>query len=274
VDDLYGWPFNVFWRFSARGDGAMTMEEALDELGVCDDLLSDNERTFLDTEGYLPIPDLLSGEEVAALRARFDALVAEEGAKAGKEVHQEEGTNRLADLVNKGEEFEVCYTHPKVLTAMRHALGSNFKLSSLNGRAALPGRGLQKLHADWSQGVEPGDYYVCNSIWLLSDFTEQNGATRVVPGSHNSRQHPRDVLEDPEALHPDQVLLTAKAGTVVIFNSHTWHGGTLNQSDEKRYGLHGYYCRRGQKQQLVQKDYIRPETYERLSEAARKVLDV
>lgn len=252
----------------------MTMEEALAKLGVSDDLLSEDERAFLDENGYLPLPDLLSAEEVTALRKRFDELVTKEGDEAGKEVHQEEGANRLADLVNKGKEFEVCFTHPKVLTAMRHVLGSHFKLSSLNGRAALPGLGLQKLHADWPMGVDPGDYYVCNSIWLLSDFTQENGATRVVPGSHNSRQHPRDVLDDLEAPHPDQVLLTAKAGTVVIFNSHTWHGGTLNQSVEKRYGLHGYYCRRDQKQQLVQKDYIRPETYDRLGEAARTVLDV
>lgn len=252
----------------------MTMEDALAELGVRDELLSEEERAFLDANGYLPLPGILSAEQVLALRTRFDDLVAKEGEEAGREVHQEEGANRLADLVNKGEAFEVCFTHPKVLTAMRHVLGSNFKLSSLNGRASLPGQGLQGLHADWSKGVEPGDYYVCNSIWLLSDFTEFNGATRVVPGSHNSRQHPRDALEDPKAPHPDQVLLTAKAGTVVIFNSHTWHGGTLNQSDKPRYGLHGYYCRRDQKQQLVQKDYIRPETYARLSEAARTVVDV
>ena len=77
-------------------------------------------------------------------------------------------------------------------------------------------------YADWKEGVEPGDYYVCNSIWVLTDFTENNGATRVVPRSHNSRQHPRDVLEDAKAPHPDQVLLTAEAGTVVIFNAHTW----------------------------------------------------
>ena len=252
----------------------MTMEDALAELGVRDDLLSDKERAFLDENGYLPIQGLLSNDQVQALKARFDELVEQEGEDGGKEVHQEAGTHRLANLANKGAVFEICFTHPRVLTAMRHVLGPNFRLSSLNGRAALPGQGLQKLHADWGKGVEPGDYYVCNSIWLLSDFTEENGATRVVPGSHNSRQHPRDALEDPEAPHPDQVLLTAPAGTVVIFNSHTWHGGTLNQSDQPRYGLHSYFCRRDQKQQTDQKALIGPETYNRLSEAAQTILDI
>jgi ectoine hydroxylase-related dioxygenase (phytanoyl-CoA dioxygenase family) len=250
------------------------MEQALFDLGVRDDTLKEDEKTFLDENGYLPLENILSPDQAADMRRRYDELVEQEGEDAGKEVHQEEGTHRLADLVNKGEIFEICMTHPRVLAAMKHVLGSYFKLSSLNGRAALPGQGLQGMHADWSTAVEPGDYFVCNSVWLLSDFSFENGATRVLPGSHKSRQHPRDALEDPKAPVPGEVVLTGKAGTVVIFNAHTWHGGTLNRSLEPRYGLHGYFCRRDQKQQLVQKDYIQPETHHRLSAAARMILDV
>ena len=133
---------------------------------------------------------------------------------------------------------------------------------------------MQGLHADWGESVEPGDYYVCNSIWLLTDFTEQNGATRLVPGSNRSGQHPKEALQDAKATHPDEIVLTARAGTVVIFNSHTWHGGTLNRTDTPRYGLHSYFTRRNQKQQMDQKKYIRPETRQRLSEAALTILDV
>jgi ectoine hydroxylase-related dioxygenase (phytanoyl-CoA dioxygenase family) len=252
----------------------MTTVDALQTLGVTGGELSDEECAFLDENGYLPMENLLSEEQVDRLRARFDELVAEEGEDAGKEVHQEAGTHRLSNLIDKDELFEICISHPKVLAAMHHVLGDEFKLSSLNGRASLPGQGLQGLHADWKGGVEKGDYYVCNSIWLLSDFTEENGATRVVPGSHNSGQHPRDVLDEPTAEHPDQVLLTAKRGTVVIFNSHTWHGGTLNQTDQLRYGLHAYYTRRDQKQQLDQKAFLSSATLNRLSEAQRTILDV
>ncbi len=251
----------------------MTVEEAIRELGARAELLSEEERAFLDENGYLPLAGILNEEQVAGLRNRFDQLVEAEGQEGGKEVHQEQGTNRLANLIDKGEVFQICISHPKVLAAMRHVLGPEFKLSSLNGRAALPGQGLQGLHADWKEGVEPGDYYVCNSIWLLSDFTEDNGATRVVPGSHNSRQHPRDVLEDQKAPHPDQVLLTAKAGTVVIFNAHIWHGGTMNRTDEPRYGLHAYYTRRDQKQQTDQRASLSKATVDRLSEAQRTILD-
>lgn len=252
----------------------MTVVEALARLGATPDKLSDSERTFLDDQGYLPLEGLLSQPLVDGLRTRFDELVELEGEDAGKEVHQEAGTYRLSNLIDKDEAFSVCISHPKVLAAMHHVLGDAFKLSSLNGRAALPGHGLQGLHADWKGGVAPGDYYVCNSIWLLTDFTEANGATRVVPGSHRSGEHPRDVLDDPSAPHPEEILLTGKKGTVVIFNSHTWHGGTLNRTDEPRYGLHAYYTRRDQKQQLDQRAFLSEATVERLSEAQRTILDV
>ncbi|MEP7359798.1 MAG: phytanoyl-CoA dioxygenase family protein, partial [Anaerolineales bacterium] len=140
--------------------------------------------------------------------------------------------------------------------------------------AALPGSGNQALHADWRGAVEPGDYHVCNSAWLLDDFTESNGATRVIPGSQRSGKTAKEVLADPAATQPDEVLVIAPAGTVAVFNSHTWHGGTLNRTDRPRRVLHSYFTHRGEEQQLDQKKYIRPETYERLSPEARFILDV
>ncbi len=128
--------------------------------------------------------------------------------------------------------FDICFTHPRVLAAIARVLGGEFRLSSLNSRAVLPGQGLQGLHADWSGPVAPGDYYVCNSIWLLDDFTAENGATRVVPGSHRSGKAAHEVMDDPAATHPEEILLIAPAGTVVIFNSHVWHGGTRNTTTD------------------------------------------
>ncbi|MEP6984109.1 MAG: phytanoyl-CoA dioxygenase family protein [Chloroflexota bacterium] len=252
----------------------MQLKDALTELGVTDTTLSQAEKDQLDRDGYLPLANILSAGQIAQMSKRTDEMIAEEGEGAGKEVHQEAGATRLSDLVNKDPIFEICFTHPRVLAAISHVLGGNLKLSSLNYRAALPGYGLQGLHADWGGAVEPGDYYVCNSIWLLDDFTESNGATRIIPGSQRSGKVPRDVMSDPSQSHPDEILLTAPAGTVVIFNSHTWHGGTLNRTDKPRRAMHSYFTRRDQTQQLDQKAFIRPDTYERLSSAARFILDV
>jgi ectoine hydroxylase-related dioxygenase (phytanoyl-CoA dioxygenase family) len=188
-------------------------------------------------------------------------------------VHQEGGTNRLADLVNKGPMFQPCFTDPRVLACMAHVLGE-FKLSSLNFREALPGQGLQALHADYGGPAPASGFQVCNSVWLLDDFTADNGATRVVPGSHRSDTVPRLAMPDPTAPHPDEVKLAAPAGTVVVFNSHLWHGGTENRSDRPRRGLHSYFTRRTNGQQTDQKKYLRQETLAGLSPAARFILDV
>jgi ectoine hydroxylase-related dioxygenase (phytanoyl-CoA dioxygenase family) len=82
------------------------------------------------------------------------------------------------------------------------------------------------------------------------------------------------MMEDPTATHPDEVQLHAPAGTVVIFNSHTWHGGTLNRTDKPRRAMHSYFCRRDQTQQLDQRKWLGPETLARLSDAEKFILDV
>jgi ectoine hydroxylase-related dioxygenase (phytanoyl-CoA dioxygenase family) len=252
----------------------MDVKEALYQLGVREDTLTTEEKAFLDENGYLPLVNLLSPEQTEAIVTRLEALVAQEGEEAGKEFSQEAGTIRLSNLVNKGEVFDVCYTHPRVLAAIAHVLSNDLKLSSLNSRFALPGEGLQRLHVDWKEAVPPDQYQVCNSIWLVDDFTVENGATRVVPGSHRKGILPQAEMADPMATHPDEQLLVAPAGTVVIFNSHTWHGGTLNRTNKPRRAIHSYFCRRHQPQQVDQRKYIQPETHTRLSEAARFILDV
>ncbi|WP_395140598.1 phytanoyl-CoA dioxygenase family protein [Armatimonas sp.] len=252
----------------------MTISEALTVLGVTEDCLSTEEKNQLDHDGYLPLQGVLSFEQITAINARLSKLLVAEGENAGKEVHQEAGTNRLSNLVDKSPLFLPCFTHPRVLAGIAHVLQGDLRLSSLNHRAALPGQGLQSLHADWSGATPPGQFFVCNSIWLLDDFTLTNGATRVVPGSHNSGKAPQEELASPTDTHPQEQLILGSAGTVVIFNSHTWHGGTLNHTDKPRRALHSYFTRRDQPQQTNQRTSLSPETIAGLSEAARVILDV
>jgi ectoine hydroxylase-related dioxygenase (phytanoyl-CoA dioxygenase family) len=265
----------------------MTIQEALDALGVRDDTLSEAEKAQLDGDGFVPLPGMLTPDQVEKMRARLDELVTRqvetvaagvvtirERTRAGTEPRHEAGADRLFDLVNKDPLFDTIWTHPRLLAAIAHVLQGEFKLSSLNFRAALPGQGHQGLHADWPVPVQPGDYYVCNSIWLLDDFTERNGATRVVPGAHRNGKLPKDEMEDTAAPHPREVKLIAPAGTAVVFNSHVWHGGTRNDTPHPRRACHAYFGRRDQPQQLDQRAYIQPDTYARLSDAARYILDV
>ena len=177
----------------------MDMATALAELGVTEATLDAETAERLDRDGFAPLPGVLDGTQLEAIRARLAELLAAEGDQAGIEVHQEAGTDRLADLVNKGEMFRPCFTDSRLLACMAHVLG-DFKLSSLNFRAPLPGQGHQNLHTDWGGPVEPGDYQVCNAIWLLDDFTASNGATRVVPGSVHAGRGPEWGQDYPEAV--------------------------------------------------------------------------
>ena len=255
---------------------SLKMEQVLADLGVTSDLLTEVERKFLDEQGYLVIRDVLSPDQVKAFSSRLDELVKLEGEDAGKEVHQEEGTDRLANLIDKDPMFEVCITHPKLLAAIAHVINKDFKHSSLNSRASLPGAGHQRFHTDYDKLVKPGEWgrVACNSIWLLDDFNKTNGATRVVPGSHWKEKTPRDEMEDTYAMHPEQIQLIAPAGTVVVFNAHLWHGGSKNQSSTSRHAMHCFFCQREDEQQTHQREHLRSETVNRLSSPVQWILDI
>lgn len=245
-------------------------------------MLTNEEIEILENQGYLCLGKLLTNDQVRAINERIEALMLNEGRAAGSELAEskyirhpkEEGADRLADLVNKGEVFDVFYTHPRVLSGIAAVLGKSFKLSSLNFRAAKPGLGQQNLHVDWGNTLIEGDYKVCNSIWLLDDFTEINGATRIVPGTHKLGISPQEKMEDPSLPHPDEIIITAPAGSVFIFNSHAWHGGTTNRTTKPRRSIHSYFCTSDQPQQIDQKRYITEETKQRIGFEAQKVLDV
>ena len=251
----------------------MEISHALDELGARADLLNDEERHDLDQKGFVFLRDIIDPEWLEGLRVGFEQLCDREGVHAGTEVHQEEGARRLSDLPNKGEVFDRVYAHPRVLAAIYHVIGRDFKLSSLNARDALPGQGLQNLHADWGHDYD-GRSHVCNSVWLLDDFSRENGCTRLVPGTHKGL-NPGNVEIDRMATHPDEEYVMAPAGTVAVFNSQIWHGGTLNSSEDlQRRAMHCYFTAREHGQQLNQAAYIRLLTWKRISRGARYILDV
>lgn len=253
----------------------MKIEEALVELGVGDDLLTEAQKEHLDREGYVILENLLSPQQVEELRAALDRISAEEGENAGKEQHQEAGTNRIADLVNKDSAFDNCWTHPRVLAAVVHVLGKDIKLFAFSSRSALPGQGEQMLHKDgFYQPTNPGEFYLCNTAWLLDEFTAENGATRIVPGSHRVPGVPVDISSDPLSPHPNEIKVLAPAGSVIVFNSHMLHGGTRNLSGEPRRVVHAAYSHRAEKPLTDQREFLRPETANRLSEAAKVLLDV
>jgi ectoine hydroxylase-related dioxygenase (phytanoyl-CoA dioxygenase family) len=236
-------------------------------------MLTEAQRRDLDDLGYVVIERYMSPALLEEIRRRVDELFDEEGDSAGSEFKQEPGARRLANLIDKGEVFARCASMPEILEGTGAILGPEFKLSSLNVRSANPmSEDAQPLHCDMGAIPDERGYWVANTVWILDEFTRDNGAIRVVPGTHRSGKLPQEVLADLRAPHPDEILVTAPAGTVVIMNAHCWHGGTANRTDKPRRAMHSFYCRSDKPQQQWQKKLLRPETQAALSPEMRKLL--
>lgn len=226
------------------------------------------DKEHLEQLGFLRFPGLLSPDRVSAFNERIEELFALEGDGAGSEFKHEPGARRIANAVNKGRIFEEVIQTPEVLEAIEVVLGPDFKLSSLNIRSTNPHNGsAQPLHVDSGALPDAKGNSVCNSVWMLDDFTERNGALRVVPGSHKWFRFP-----DPSAKHEGELLVTGKAGDVVVMNAHVWHGGSENFTDRQRRAMHVYYTRGDKPQQQYQRRLVSAEVQARMSPLGRKLL--
>jgi len=223
--------------------------------------MTEAEKRQLDEQGYAILEDFIDAEWLHELRVRVEELFEEEGENAGHEFRQEPFARRLANLVDKGEVFERVVSDPRMLVFVNHVLGGSFKLSSLNARSTNPhAPEAQPLHADMGRLPDEQGPSVFNSVWLLDDFTLENGATRVVPGSHLWGRLPQGSVRDPKAAYTGEVIVTAPAGSVIVYNAHIWHGGTSNHTPRHRRALHAFYVRRDLPQQQWQRMLLRPET--------------
>ena len=240
---------------------------------MMDFMISTAHQQQLDENGYVILREFMSPELLQALRDECEKVYAEQGERAGSEFRLEPQTRRLANVVNCGKIFEDLVADPTILDYVRHIISDQFKLSSLNFRSSNPHSDwAQPLHCDTGAVVDEQGFWICNVIWLLDDFTLENGATRMVPGSHHIGKLPQDVIEDISAPHPAEILLVEKAGTVVVMNTHMWHGATANRSDHDRRALHSLYCRRDKPQQQYQKRLLSAEVQQNLSPMLRELL--
>lgn len=219
------------------------------------------QRKQLDQAGFILLKGVLSPSQLDCLRERLEELWQEEGEQAGIENYREQNTRRLANLVNKGDIFRLVLRHRVVMDAVEAVIGPDIRLSMLNARDVLPGSGpSQPFHSDADHGGKPDDkgYFACTAIWMLDDFTRQNGATRVIPGTHRSGKLPQEVMSDALALHPDEIVVEGKAGDVFVFNGHCWHAGGANMSSGARRAILAHYLRADQPQRLLQKEALSP----------------
>jgi ectoine hydroxylase-related dioxygenase (phytanoyl-CoA dioxygenase family) len=146
-------------------------------------------------------------------------------------------TVRIYNLLVHGKLYERIPVHPNVLPVIERVLDPGCLISSLSSISIGPGEKAQPIHADDILIPLPKPHVpiICNSMWALTDFTEANGATRLVPGTHK-RESPVYGQE------VDSIPAEMRKGSVLIWPGSLWHGGGANQTDERRVGIAMNYC--------------------------------
>lgn len=189
----------------------------------------------LDAEGWVAVPGVLEPAGATALARRCAEVLASLDGDVRVGDKRAAGTRRLVDLAERVPEALVPFDDDRVRRAVRVFLPNASTPRELTYRCPQPGFGEQRFHADDIPLTEPGAWRVVTAIAALCDFTEVNGATAVIPGSHRRPDLQRrsgDLVD-----HPDAVTLTGRAGTVFVFCGHLLHRGTRNASDAARPAL-------------------------------------
>jgi hypothetical protein len=149
-------------------------------------------------------------------------------------------TRRTGGLIARSASSRELIMHPLALgtTALVLAHATNFQLHLTQAIAIGPGQAAQPLHRDrWAFDFFPfpNAYEVqCNTIWALTDFTEENGATRVVPGSNQAEDGVVFALAD---TFPAEM----ERGSALFYSGSVYHGGGANQTDTTRIGVNITY---------------------------------
>jgi ectoine hydroxylase-related dioxygenase (phytanoyl-CoA dioxygenase family) len=208
-------------------------------------VLPPEQKRALKEDGYVVVKGVLSDMQVAALLDRLEHLWRTEGEKAGIENYFEPHTRRLASLAEKGSEFGPIFAHPLVLDACRAVIGNNVRLSMFNARDTLPRSPRQPFHCDINRAFHPEreGHYSLTAIWMLDEFTEENGATCILPRSHLTGEIPENALRNCFNPHPMEKYAVGARGDLLLLNGHCWHAGGENRSDQGRRGLLAHYLR-------------------------------
>jgi hypothetical protein len=179
--------------------------------------------------------------------ARLDLVLREMGphiqaTPPGRDGFSGRSTRRTGGLIARSQTARELIHHPLVLESVKRVLAdaTNFRLHLTQVIAIGPGEPAQPIHRDqWAFDFFPfpkGYEVQCNTLWAVTDFTERNGATRVIPGSHRLEDRLEFELKDTE---PAEM----SAGSVLLYTGALYHGGGANRSDATRTGLNVTYAR-------------------------------
>ena len=206
-------------------------------------------RELCDGQGFLLLEDFFPPALVEAARERIYRLVAEEPDRTshfyGDEVNQAQ--SRVWNLPAKGEMFRAICADERLLAMMRPILGADLMLSSLAANVLHPGAKAQEPHVDypywdlharerWPRALNASYHLAVEAVVPLDEFTVENGATAIAPGSHKLARWP-----DPGEFQRRCLRVTMRPGALLLFPALLWHAGQANRSGASRAALLGSY---------------------------------
>jgi ectoine hydroxylase-related dioxygenase (phytanoyl-CoA dioxygenase family) len=189
-------------------------------------------------DGYTILEDAIEPELCDALLADLKRLEVELGIVPAQNVFEGTKTVRIYNLLARGPLYARIPVHEKVLPLVEQVLDKGCLVSSLSSIAIGPDEVAQPIHSD-DQLIplpRPRPAIICNTMWALTDFTEENGATRLMPGTHKKDHSP-----EPFAPH-ETIPAVMKKGSVLVWDGSLWHGGGANKTKERRVGIAMNYC--------------------------------
>jgi ectoine hydroxylase-related dioxygenase (phytanoyl-CoA dioxygenase family) len=191
-------------------------------------------------DGACIVRDVLSPETLARIDADVKPWI--DRSEPGADDFTGRQTKRTGALIARCPETRPVVTHPLILEAANELLGpycERIQLHLTQTIDILPGQAAQILHRDrlaWGGYIPKPIEPQFNTIWALTEFTEENGATHLIPGSHD---WPLD--RNPESPN-ESIQAVMSRGSVLCYSGTVIHGGGANRSDAARIGLNVTYC--------------------------------
>jgi ectoine hydroxylase-related dioxygenase (phytanoyl-CoA dioxygenase family) len=193
-------------------------------------------------KGYVIIHDLLPMGVMDSIKEEVEPLLTRDG-RSEFEGHK---TRRIYSVIEKTLALNPIIEHPLILALLDQVLQDNYLLSQVQAINVMPGEVPQPLHHDdgFYPIARPRRAFSAATIWAIDDFTEDNGATLVIPKSHLwGDEHPGD------GSGYEMIPAVMPAGSAIFFLGTLWHGAGANNSDAPRMAATAQYCEPWARQQ-------------------------
>ena len=222
----------------------------------------------IDEAGFTIVDDVVPLDDLSALRMAVQAAIDADWERYGGQPGKEYFIS--LDLVAHGGPFLTLLENPVVDAIFGALLGEAWTLYTFTSTMVYPAADQYTCNVHNDMGRDSNGYLLGALATLaLDDFTEENGTTWFLPGSHRRPERPSD-----EEFFADAVRFERPAGSAAVFDPRIWHAGGRNSSGRARHGCTLYACRSFMRQRLdyprlVEKAGIDAD---RLSATVRRVL--